>query len=132
MWRTMKIQITWIFWESESPQRTPERWDGATRNKTTTIHETQGCCETEMRYENKNVEEKQTDQTTTNGTQFLKVIIGKVAEMINVDVVDEEATMMVKRIIVLRLSTKHINMWIRQLEMKRREIGELARLMGFY
>ena len=43
-----------------------------------------------MRYENKNVEEKQTDQTTTNGTQFLKVIMRKMAEMMNVDVVDEE------------------------------------------
>ena len=55
--------------------------------------------------------------------------MGKVAEMINVDVVDEEATMMVERIIVLRISTKHINMWIRQLEMKRRK--RLASLLGY-
>ena len=38
---------------------------------------------------------------------------------------------MVERVIVLRLSTKHINLWMRQLEMKRREIGELAALLRF-
>ena len=26
----------------------------------------------------------------------------------------------------MRVSTKHINLWIRQLEMKRKEMGELA------
>ena len=42
---------------------------------------------------------------------------------------DEETTMMVERVVILRLSTKHINLWMRQLEMKRKEIGELAKLM---
>ena len=31
---------------------------------------------------------------------------------------------------VLRIATKHINLWMRQLEMKRREIIEMAGLMG--
>ena len=31
--------------------------------------------------------------------------------------------------VVLSLSTKHINIWMRHLEMKRREISELAGLM---
>ena len=41
--------------------------------------------------------------------------------------VDEETT----RMIVVRVSTKHINLWMHQLEMKRKEIGELAEMMGF-
>ena len=55
----------------------------------------------------------------------------KVGEMMNVEMHDEETTRMVERIIVLRISTKHVNLWIRQLETKRREIGGLAELIGF-
>ena len=47
------------------------------------------------------------------------------------DVLDDETTKMVQMLIILRLSTKHINLWARQLEMKRREICELAGLMKF-
>ena len=83
-----------------------------------------------MREENPHVENLVKD-TTTHGTPFMKTVLEEVAEAINVDVVDEEAMMMVERIIVLRISTKHINLWMRQLEMKRREIGELAGLIGF-
>ena len=32
--------------------------------------------------------------------------------------------------VVLRISTKHINLWMRQLEMKRKEMSELAGLIG--
>ena len=32
---------------------------------------------------------------------------------------------------VLRVATKHIILWIRQLEMKRKEMAELAGMMGF-
>ena len=38
---------------------------------------------------------------------------------------------MAEETVLLRLSTKHINLWVRQLEMKRKEICELAELMGF-
>ena len=34
-----------------------------------------------------------------------------------------------ERMVVLRVATKHINLWIRQLEMKRQEMIELAGLM---
>ena len=37
---------------------------------------------------------------------------------------------MVEGIVVMRAATKHINLWICQLEMKRKEICELALLMG--
>ena len=51
--------------------------------------------------------------------------------MANVEELGEETTRMVERIVVLRVAIKHINLWIRQLEMKRMEIGELAELLGF-
>ena len=51
--------------------------------------------------------------------------------MMKVELLHEETTRMAERIVVLRISTKHINLWIRQLEMKRKGIGELAELMGF-
>ena len=55
----------------------------------------------------------------------------KIKGMMNLEGLDEETDRMVKRIVVLRISTKHINLWMRQLEMKRKEICELAGLMGF-
>ena len=42
---------------------------------------------------------------------------------------DEETTGLTERTVVLRISTKHINLWMRQLEMKMMEICELAGLM---
>ena len=47
-----------------------------------------------------------------------------------VDVLDKESFMAVERMVVLRLSTKHINLWTRQLETKRNEIRELAELLS--
>ena len=41
------------------------------------------------------------------------------AEMLKVEELDDETTMMVERLAVLRIATKHINLWILQLEMKR-------------
>ena len=49
--------------------------------------------------------------------------------MMNVEELDGETTRMVERIVALRVATKHINLWIRQLEMKRKEMSELAGLM---
>ena len=37
---------------------------------------------------------------------------------------------MTERLVALRISTKHINLWVRQLEMKRNEMSELAGLIG--
>ena len=56
---------------------------------------------------------------------------GKMMEMTDVGDLDEDSTRMVERIVFLRLSTEHINLWIRQLEMKRKAVCELAGLMGF-
>ena len=46
--------------------------------------------------------------------------------MMKVELLYEETTRMVERIVLMRISTKHINLWMRQLEMKRKAIGELA------
>ena len=56
-------------------------------------------------------------------------LLEKCKEMMNVDSVDEETTRTVERLVIVRISTKHINLWMRQLEMKRKEIKELAGLM---
>ena len=56
-------------------------------------------------------------------------LLEEIKEMMNMDSLDEEAALMTKRIVVIRISTKHINLWMRQLEMKRKEIGELAGLL---
>ena len=60
---------------------------------------------------------------------FLKSLLEKMASMMNVEELDEETTRMTERMVVIRVATKHINIWIRQLEMKRKEMCELAGLM---
>ena len=59
----------------------------------------------------------------------MSVLLERMKEMMGVENLDEETTRMVERMVILRLSTKHINLWIRQLEMKRKEICELAGMM---
>ena len=53
----------------------------------------------------------------------------KTAEMMCGEELDEETAMMVERLAVLRIAIKLINLWILQLEMKRKEMSELAGLM---
>ena len=55
----------------------------------------------------------------------------RMAGKINSDEGDDETTMMVERLAILRIATKHINLWIHQLEMKRKEMSELVGLMKF-
>ena len=62
-------------------------------------------------------------------TAFMRRLKERVAEMVKVEELDEETTRMTERLAVLRIATKHINLWSRQLEMKRREVSELAGLM---
>ena len=115
---------------SESPQGTTERWNGAGDIKAAQNSETQDDCEKEVSEESVHVENP-VKGATTHGTPFMKTVLEGVAEAMNFETLDEETTRMVERVIVLRISTKHINLWMRQQEIKRREIGELARLIGF-
>ena len=71
--------------------------------------------------------EKEHDKTNMR-MAFLEMF-KKVMIALNVQDLDEETTRMVERMVVLRVATKHINIWIRQLEMKRKEMIELAGLM---
>ena len=64
-------------------------------------------------------------------SQLLKMLFKRVRTALNEEDFDEETTRMVERMAVLRISTKHITLWIHQLGMKRREMCELAELMGF-
>ena len=64
------------------------------------------------------------------GTIVMKLKV-KMMEWLDVRELDKETIRMVERFVILRISTKHINLWIRQLEMKRKEVCELAGLMGF-
>ena len=62
---------------------------------------------------------------------FMNKLGEKMMAMMNVEALDQETIRDVERVIIVRVSTKHVNLWTRQLEMKRKEIGELAGLMGF-
>ena len=57
------------------------------------------------------------------------MLLEKVMKCMNAKGLDEETTRMVERIVVLRVATKHINLWIRQLDIKRMEMSELAGLL---
>ena len=90
-----------------------------------------GSKSTVLSDENESVGEKDVEDTTSERPQFMLRLLMRTNEMMNEDKLDEETTRMVERIVVLRLSTKHINLWIRQLEIKRDEMRELAGLMKF-
>ena len=68
---------------------------------------------------------------TTGETKFMNGLKEKTMAIMNVDVLNRDTVLNVERMVILRVSTKHINLWTRQLEMKRKEIGELARLLKF-
>ena len=66
---------------------------------------------------------------TSEGTSVVLLLAEKTKEMMDVDILDEETTRMIERLVIVRICTKHINLWMRQLEMKRKEMQELAGLM---
>ena len=74
-------------------------------------------------------EEGETVDKQRDENAFLKTLFEKMkrtAEKINSNEGDDETAMMVERVAILRIATKHINIWIRQLEMKRKEMSELS------
>ena len=60
----------------------------------------------------------------------MRSLLERMKETMTLESHDEETARMIERLVVVRISTKHINMWMRKLEMKRKEIKELAGLMG--
>ena len=71
---------------------------------------------------------KKDDKRREEGV-LLKTLFEKMKRLLNTEELDEETTRMTERVVVLRIATKHINLWMRQLEMKRKEMSELAELM---
>ena len=75
------------------------------------------------------VGEMRMDDATNERARMVRKLIEKVKKMMNCETLDEETTRAVERMMVIRISTKHINLWMRQLEMKKKEVGELAGLL---
>ena len=60
----------------------------------------------------------------------MRSLLERMKETMKLESLVEETTRTIERLGVVRISTKHINLWMRQLEMKRKEMQELAGLMG--
>ena len=76
-------------------------------------------------------DEGEKNDSRTVERKFMTDMKEKTMAMMNVEVWDQEIARDVVRMVVLRVSTKHINLWISQLEMKRKDIRGQAGLMGF-
>ena len=53
-------------------------------------------------------------------TVFMKGVFERMKELLHMEVLDEESSREIERTVIVRISTKHINLWICQLEMKNR------------
>ena len=115
---------------SESPDRTAGHWIVEDDDQTTPSSETEGGSETELREEDPHERKREVKGAKSEGTPLMISLFQKTKEAMNLDCLDEETTRMIERLVVVRISTKHINLWMRQLEMKRKEMQELAGLMG--
>ena len=74
------------------------------------------------------------ERVTEKPTTRLKTCVENLSEMNNVETLDEETIGIVSRIVLSQVSTKHINiinLWMRQQEIKKCQVLELAGLMGF-
>ena len=74
-------------------------------------------------------EESGKEDKQSEGTSFTRRLRDKTTELMLVEELDHETSRMTEWLAVLRIATKHINLWTRQLEMKRKEMSELAGLM---
>ena len=67
---------------------------------------------------------------TSERTSFVKSSLDTVKGITKVEQIDRETARMTERLVVVRISSKRVNQWMRPLEMKRKEICQLAMLMG--
>ena len=84
-----------------------------------------------MKEDNAYDENDEKTGTETHETEIMRTVLEKMKDSMDVEVLDDETTRMTKRLVVIRISTKHINLWMRKLEVRRKEMIELAGLMGF-
>ena len=74
-------------------------------------------------------DEGEKNDSRTVERKFMNEVMRKTMAMMNVEASDQETIRDVEMMMVLRVSTKHINLWICQLEMKRVEMCQLAGLL---
>ena len=58
-------------------------------------------------------------------------LIGDMMETMKLDSLNREIVGMLEMLVLVRIPTKHVNPRMRQLEMKRKEMTEVAVLMGY-
>ena len=83
-----------------------------------------------MRKENDHERKEEMIAEKSERTSLVKSSLDTVKGITKVEQIDRETARMTERLVVVRVATKHINLWMRQLEMKRNEICQLAMLMG--
>lgn len=98
--------------------------------RTPTSSNNNGNCGEAPSGENEHAEEVLENSVSGERT-FLRRLLQTTTECFDVEHPDEETTLMVERLVILIISTKHVNLWMRQLAVKRSEVCELAELMGF-
>ena len=74
-------------------------------------------------------EESGKDDKQSEGSAFTRRLRDETTEMMMIEELDHETFRMTERLAVLRIAPKDINLWTRQLEMKGKEMSELAVLM---
>ena len=72
---------------------------------------------------------EKTKESDNEGITLMSKLLESAKKVMNQETLDEETARAGERVVVLRICTKHINLWIRQLEIKRKEICQLAELL---
>ena len=99
--------------------------------KTPKDSEKQGRPQKELRQRHECVGENKMNGSRNNESAFVKMLNEKKMSLTRIDVLDGETIKNIERLVLLRTSTKRINLWMRQLEMKRNEMCELAEMLEF-
>ena len=130
MWVTTKMETARIFREVRVPTTDHRTVDWAGDKETTPISETPGDFE-EVLSEEKVLDADEMNAWEIHEKMFVNELREKIMSMGKVEAFDQETIRDVERMVIIRVSTKHINLWMRQLDMKRKEMCELAMLLEF-
>ena len=113
---------------SESPNKTSGHGDDGIGDAAPMDPQERGNGDAVLK-ENGRDGEREANENQSEGGKFMLPLLKRMKEVMRVEKVDEETARNVERIAIIRISTKHINLWMRQLDMERKEICELAGLM---
>ena len=75
-----------------------------------------------MREEKAHKRKSEVEGVTNERTSIVTELLERMIEMMRVESLDEETTKMIERLVVLRVSTKHVILWMRQFEIKKRDM----------